>query len=148
MQDDVNDIIAHNDVDKLQYRLVNQNNVLWTCHKACKIDYMDCRFAICSVCYASKIKEMENKQVHAGTIVRKRRRGGNVNKDDDSRACNHNLNALVPFMDKSFFTAKYKETIKQECYPLPVVCSNCNMELVDKLPNDNLDETDGVMVAV
>ena len=109
---------------------------------------MDCRFAICSVCYASKNKEMENKQVRAGKNVWKRRRGGHVNKDDDTRACNHNLNALVPFMDKSFFTVKYKEIIKQECYPLPVVCSSCNMELVDKLPNDNIDDMDGVMVAV
>jgi len=146
--DNVNFLIADNDANKLQCRLVDQNNVLWTCHKACKIDYMDCRFAICSICYASKSKEMENKQVRAGTNVRKRRRGGNVNKDDDTTACNHNINALVPFMDKSFFTVKYKQTIDQESYPLPVVCSNCNIELVDKLPNDTVNDMKGIMVAV
>ena len=51
-------------------------------------------------------------------------------------------------MDKTFFTVKYKQTIYQESYPLPVVCSNCNMELVDKLTNDTVQETDGSMVAV
>ena len=84
MTDNVNFLIADNDANKLQCRLVDQNNVLWTCHKACKIDYMDCRFAICNICYASKSKEMENKQVRAGTNVRKRRRGGNNNRDDDT----------------------------------------------------------------
>lgn len=126
---------------------MNQNNVLWTCHKACKIDYMDCRFAICSICYASKNKEMETTQVSAGVNVRKRRRG-HVNKDDDTMACNHNINALVPFMDKRFFTVKYKQTIHQESYPLPVVCSNCKLELVDKLTKDIVDDTNGGIVAV
>ncbi len=63
-------------------------------------------------------------------------------------ACNHNINALVPFMDKRFFTEKYKQIIHQELYPLPVVCSNCNLELVDKLTKDTVDDTSRGIVAV
>ena len=108
---------------------------------------MDWWFAICSICYASKTKEMETKQVSAGANVRKSCQGHD-NKDDDTMACNHNINALVPFMDKSFFTAKYKQTIHQQSYPLPVVCLKCNMELVDKLTNDTVDDTSGGIVVV
>ena len=37
-------------------------------------------------------------------------------------------------MDQSFFTHKYKDTIKAEKFMLPMFCSVCKSELVDKLP--------------
>ena len=38
-------------------------------------------------------------------------------------------------MDQSFFTQKYKDTIKAEKYVLPMFCSECDSELVDKIPS-------------
>ena len=49
---------------------------------------------------------------------------------------NHSIDALVPFMDQTFFSAKYKQTIRQEKYKLPLTCSRCEREIVDKIRND------------
>ena len=53
--------------------------------------------------------------------------------------CRHDVASLVPFMDKSFFTSKYKETIKANQYMLPMNCSECNAVLVDKKPTVAVD---------
>ena len=121
---------------EVQCRLVNQNHVLWTCHKACKIEFGDCVFAICSVCYTEQNREIEKNKNCFNTNIRKRRRGP-INRDDDITSCNHNFDFLVPFMDQTFFTEKYKETIRNENYMLPVICSVCKMELVDKVKSDH-----------
>ena len=39
---------------------------------------------------------------------------------------------MVPFMDRTFFTSKYKETIKANRYVLPMNCSEYDAVLVDK----------------
>ena len=114
---------------------MNQTNVLWTCHKACKIEFNDCCYCLCSVCYASKVDENDKKQERVLKKSRKRR-GGTRNFDDDLTLCNHGIDALVPFMDQTFFSAKYKQTIRQEKYKLPLRCSECERELVDKIRND------------
>ena len=95
--------------------LVNQINALWTCHKACKIEFSDCSYCLCSVCYASKVDEYDKKQEH---VLKKSRklRGGTRNFNDDLTFCNNSVDALVPFMDQTFFSAKYKQTIWQEKY--------------------------------
>ena len=82
--------------------LVNQTNVLWTCHKACKIEFSDCCYCLCSVCYASKVDEDDKKQEHVLKKSRKRR-GGTRNFDDDLILYNHGIDALVPLMDQTFF---------------------------------------------
>ena len=66
----------------------------------------------------------------------RKRRGGTRNFDDDLTLCNHSIDALVLFMDKTFFSAKYKQTIRQEKYKLPLRCSECERELVVKITND------------
>ena len=74
-------------------RVVNQSNVLWTCHKACKIEFGDCCYCICSVCYGKQTNQM----VHDDPIARKpsrKRRRTNKNVDDNLNLCNHNLDAL------------------------------------------------------
>ena len=66
----------------------------------------------------------------------RKRQGGARNFDDNLTLCNHSIDALVPLMDQTFFSAKYKETIKQEKYKLPLRCCGCERELVDKIRND------------
>ena len=58
--------------------------------------------------------------------ARKQHRSTRCNEDDDLTICRHDINSLEPFMDKLFFTQKYKETIKGEnicclCFVLNVV---------------------------
>ena len=115
------------------YRVVNQQNVLWTCHKTCKIEYADCVYCVCSTCYAQEILKAETSNNTSGRKASKRRRTSR-SKDGDQSICNHCISSLVPFMDSTFFTTKYKETIRQEGYTLPMDCSMCKSELVDK-PN-------------
>ena len=74
---------------------MNQTNVLWTCHKACKIEFNDCCYCLCSVCYASKVDENDKKQERVLKKSRKRR-GGTRNFDDDVTLCNHGIDALFP----------------------------------------------------
>ena len=119
----------------INYRLVNQNNVLWTCKKACKIEFGDCVYCICSSCYDLKSSDVNNTNPNNGQQVRKRRRSARCNDDDDLTICRHHINSLEPFMDQSFFTQKYKDTIKGEKYVLPMFCSECDSELVDKIPS-------------
>ena len=73
--------------------LVNQTNVLWTCHKACKIEFSDCCYCLCSVCYASKVDEDDKKQERVLKKSRKRRRGTR-NFDDNLTLCNHSIDTL------------------------------------------------------
>jgi len=80
---------------------------------------------------------------NAGQNLRKRRRVRNL--DDNVSICNHDVNALVPFMDGTFFTKKYKQTIQQENYKLPLICSNCEMELVDKLGGQQKNKFAGIV---
>ena len=115
------------------YRIVNQQNVLWTCHKTCKIEFADCVYCVCSICYAQEILKSETSDNTSGRTASKRRRTSR-SKDDDQSICNHSISSLVPFMDSTFFTTKYKDTIRHEGYSLPMVCSMCKSELVDK-PN-------------
>ena len=113
--------------------VVNQNNVLWTCNKACKIEYSDCAFCICSKCYGRKVCDGTVGISKTSRTVRKRRR--QVQCSDDSESdCRHDIDSLKPFMDQTFFTKKLKDTIRNEQYKLPMVCSECNGELVDKIP--------------
>ena len=118
---------------KNQFRLVNHNNVLWTCHKACKIEYGDCDFCICSQCYAKQVCNENTGKSNASRTVRKRRRNVQCSDDNES-VCRHDIDSLKPFMDQTFFTKKYKDTIRIEKYKLPMVCSECQSQLVDKMP--------------
>ena len=106
-------------------RVVNQRNVLWTCHKACKIEFSDCAFCMCSVCYAKKIE--------SGAQTMNKRRRVVRQLDDDPNVCKHNLSALVPFTDEPFFSDRYKDKIRHEKYTLPLNCSICHNDLVSKL---------------
>ena len=110
-------------------------NVLWTCHKACKIEFSDCCYCLCSVCYASKVDD-DNKKQERVLKKSQKRRGGTRNFDDNLKLCNHGIDALVSFMDQTFFSAKCKQTIRLEEYKLPLRCSGCERELVDKIRND------------
>ena len=65
--------------------------------------------------------------------MRKRRRQVQC-IDDSESVCRHDIDSLKPFMDQTFFTKKFKDTIRNEQYKLPMVCSECNGELVDKIP--------------
>lgn len=116
----------------VNYRLVGPQNVLWTCHKACNIEYEDCCFCVCSTCYSNLTTDTETKNKQKEHSVRKRRRVSR-SLDDDTTVCNHNVDRLVPFMDATFFTKKYKQTIRLEKYKLPMFCSRCENELVDKV---------------
>jgi len=91
---------------------------------------------MCSVCYTQKITDKDNGTTQE-TKKRGKRRRTSRNVDDDENRCKHNIEDLVPFMDQSFFSQKYKKTIAQEKYKLPVVCSVCDCELVDKIKNDD-----------
>ena len=125
-------------------RVVNSTNVLWTCHKACKIEFGDCCYCICSVCYAKQTNQNGRNVSIAHKTTRKRRRT-KKNEDDNMTLCNHNLDALVPFMDQTFFTVKYKETIRLEKYTLPTNCSICHLELVDKPQNESNQSTSRIV---
>lgn len=120
----------------IDYRIVDQKHVLWTCHKACKIEYSDCCFCVCSVCYNDMTVDVttSKKKVHK---KQSKRRRTSRSVDDDITICKHNVEDLVPFMDQSFFSKKYKITIAQEKYKLPVVCSICENELVDRIRSDD-----------
>ena len=86
-------------------------NVLWTCHKAYKIEFSDCSYCLCSVCYTGKVDENDKKQ--ECTLKKSRKhQGGAINFDDNLTLCNHSIDVLVPFIDQTFFSAKYKETIQ------------------------------------
>jgi len=132
-----------NSNNKVTCRLVGPQNVLWTCRKACKIEFGDCCFCLCSVCYNEKAMHDNLNGENAGQNLRKRRRVRNL--DDNVSICNHDVNALVPFMDGTFFTKKYKQTIQQENYKLPLICSNCEMELVDKLGGQQKNKFAGIV---
>ena len=70
------------------------------------------------------------------------------NMDDNNTICKHNVDQLVPFMDQSFFTQKFKITIAQERYKLPVVCSICENELVDKIKNSDTSGTNPASLGI
>lgn len=130
-----------------KYRVVNPKNVLWTCHKTCKIEFADCSYCVCSICYAKETLNVDTNQNTSGKNSRKRRRTSK-NKDDDQTICNHSIDQLVPFMDSKFFTQKYKCTIRQEKYVLPMFCSVCKCELVDKVNNIEPQQNNTTVVAV
>ena len=116
-----------------KYCIVNSNNVLWTCHKACNIEFGDCDYSICSKCYSSKMADTsKNRNVNMRPSSKRRRLVQSI--DDDHTICRHGIGSLVPFMDKSFFTVKYKDTIRSNRYVLPMNCSECEAILVDKKP--------------
>jgi len=116
------------------YRVVDQKHVLWTCHKACKIEYFDCCFCMCSVCYTKQTMDIDSSKSVVSKKKSKRCRTSR-NMDDDNTLCKHDVDQLVPFMDQNFFSPKYKDTIAQERYKLPIMCSICKYELVDKIRN-------------
>lgn len=118
---------------------------MWTCKKACKIEFGDCAYCICSLCYDLKLSNVNNRNTSNGSKARKRRRSTRCNEDDDLTICRHDINSLEPFMDKSFFTQKYKETIKGEKYMLPMFCSECGSELVDKIPSNSIASAGNVI---
>ena len=120
-----------NDVSNV--RIVDAKHVLWTCHKACKIEHFDCSFCMCSVCYTTQTNNMETPVTNSDKKKGKRRRTSRSIDDDDNTKCKHNITDLVPFMDQSFFSQKYKATIALEKYKLPVACSICECELVDRV---------------
>ena len=115
-----------------QLCLVNRTNVLWTCHKACKIEFDYCSFSLCSVYYANKVDKSNKLQERVLKKSRKRR-GGTRSLDENLALCNHSIDAMV---GSNFFSAKYKDTIQYEKYTLPLRCSGCKGELVDKIRND------------
>ena len=100
---------------------------------------------MCSVCYANKVDENDKSQKRVSKKSRKRR-GDKKSLDDNLALCNHSIDALVPFMDQTFFSVKYKETIQYEKYTLPLRCSGCEGELVDKIRNDGVSNTDIVNI--
>ena len=116
------------------YCIVNSNNILWTCHKACNIQFGDCDYSLYSKCYSGKSIDTGNSNTKKG---RKKSKWRCLIQsiDDNNTMCCHDINSLVPFMDRTFFTSKYKETIKANRYVLPMNCSECDAVLVDKKPN-------------
>ena len=140
-KDNVNNLTNNEDELKMPeptYCIVNSENVLWTCHKACNIEFGDCDYSLCSKCYAEKSNDMGSGNTKNGRKPSKRRRL-NQSIDDDNTMCCHDINSLVPFMDRTFFTSKYKETIKANRYVLPMNCSECDAVLVDKKPTVAVD---------
>ena len=103
---------------------------------------------MCSYCYSAQSGSVSNTIASNKRQVRKRRRSTRRNDDDDADLCRHDINSLVPFMDQSFFSQKYKETIKAEKYMLPMFCSVCKSELVDKLPLVDGLSHDSVGIAI
>ena len=82
--------------------------------------------------------EIGNGNTRNGHKISKRRRL--VQSIDDNNAmCRHDVASLVPFMDKIFFTSKYKDTVKENQYMLPMNCSDCDAVLVDKKPTDKVN---------
>ena len=140
------EVMRQNNVE-CNYRIVDAKHVLWTCHKACKIEHYDCSYCMCSVCYTTKTTNVDNSTTKV-TKKKSKRRRTSCSIDDDNERCKHNLEDLVPFMDQSFFSTKYKTTIAQEKYKLPVVCSICNYELVDRLKNDDSATLNASMGAI
>ena len=126
------------DINERMYCIVDSNNVLWTCHKACNIEFSDCDYSICSKCYSAKTLEKGDGDTRNGRKTSKRRRLVQ-SIDDDNTMCRHDVASLVPFMDKSFFTSKYKDTIRENQYMLPMNCSECDAVLVDKKPTDKVN---------
>jgi len=103
-------------------RIVNDKNVLWTCFKACKIEYSECVYCVCSVCHSKESNNSPRKKRSDGT---KRR-----SNDDDKTLCDHK--SLSPFTDSLFFSEDYRTKIKEEGLPLPLKCSICKYSLMDK----------------
>ena len=150
-EDDHEEVLVKEDKDKFkfknQFHLVNQNNVLWTCHKACKIEYGDCDFCICSKCYSTKVCGENTEMPKTSRTVQKRRRHVQCSDDDES-VCRHDIDSMKPFMDQTFFTTEFKDTILIEKYKLPMVCSECNSQLVDKIPATAATVVNSDIVAV
>ena len=87
--------------------LVNQNNVLWTCHKACKIEYGDCDFCICGKCYSKKVCGENTGMLKTSRTVQKQRRHVQCSDDNES-VCQHDIDTLKPFMDQTFLLQNLK----------------------------------------
>ena len=104
---------------------------------ACNIEFGDCDYSLCSKCYSGKSNDMGSSNTKNGRKTSKQRRLIQ-SIDDDNTMCCHDINSLVPFMDRTFFTSKYKETIKANQYMLPMNCSECDAVLVDKNPLSRL----------
>ena len=46
--------ITKTNIPEPKYCIVNANNILWTCHKACNIKFGDCDYCLCCKCYSGK----------------------------------------------------------------------------------------------
>ena len=117
------------------YCIVNSNNILRTCHKACNIKFGDCDYSLCSKCESIDTGNINTKN---GRKTSKRHRLIQL-IDNDNTMCCYDINSLVPFMDKGFFTSKYKDTIEANQYVLPMNCSEYDAVLVDKKPTVAVD---------
>ena len=85
-----------------KYCIVNSINVLWTCHKACNIEFGDCDYHICSKCYLGEIVGPSNN--HTTNVHRTSKRHPLVRSiDDDNTIYCHDIGSLVPFMKKIFY---------------------------------------------
>ena len=66
-----------------------------------------------SVCYAQNIESGTQTMNKHPRVVRQ--------LDDDPNVCKHNLSALVPLIDESIFSDRYKDKIRHEKYTLPIL---------------------------
>ena len=63
--------ILTNNEDELKmpdptYCIVNSDNILWTCQKACNIEFGDCDYSLCSKCYSEKSSDMASSNTKNG----------------------------------------------------------------------------------
>ena len=94
---------------------------MWSCFKANDLNYPDCVYCMCNVCY-SKTNQSSSRKTRGPRQKLK-------SKDDSKLKCDHV--SLTPFLDSTFFAKKFKDKILKESYPLPTNCSVCKCELID-----------------
>ena len=91
----------------------------------------------CSICYATKQTSDDEKNIPIeARFSFEQYRGLKIIDDDTTILFTHIINALVPSMDQTYLIPNYNETIYLEKYVPVIFCSNCDLELVDKMQSD------------
>ena len=49
--------------------------------------------------------------------------------DNHKKKCNHEVNCLAQYSDKSYFTTNYLNYIRENDIPFPTECTNCHREI-------------------
>ena len=98
--------------------LCGDTSPLWICCNAMDENHK-CVYAICNSC-----KYVLDE--HQGQISTRRTSRSRIkNVDEDDKRCNHKLDRLRPFVDKTYFDETYmSKKIEDGCY-IPVSCKEC-----------------------